>query len=66
MSMYKCPECGSTRKFNIIAMSLVEVDGENGYVEDHDGFEWERNSYCSCADCYYEGECKDFEVEQED
>lgn len=66
MAAIKCPKCGSTDKFYIRAWSNVEVDGDTGYVEDHDGFEWDGTSLCTCDNCYHEGYYQDFKFYQEE
>lgn len=64
MAKYKCPKCGCTYSFNIVATALVEVDGETGYVEDREEFEWDGDSTCVCPNCYYEGKEREFNQER--
>lgn len=66
MAKIKCPECGATDRFYITANCFIEVNGETGYVEDHEGFKWEGTAPCTCAECYYEGYYQDFKVYEED
>lgn len=63
MAVYKCPKCGDTDKFFIAAVSDVEVEGETGYVEDHEGFMWDGDSTCICSNCFYEGKEREFNQE---
>lgn len=60
MEALKCPNCGSSRKFGITAYSVVEIEGSTGYVEDHYGFEWDKDTECVCHDCQYSAEYSQF------
>lgn len=66
MSVLRCPKCGNTDTFIVEAYSNVEVDGETGYVEEHDGFLWGDDSPCTCGSCDYGGTYDEFEVDKED
>lgn len=66
MARLLCPKCGNKEKFYIEARSNVEVDGETGHVEDHDGFEWDDTAPCTCGECYHEADYNYFTVAWED
>lgn len=65
MAMYKCPKCGWTDKFYVDATANVEIDGDTGYVEDHDGFSWFGDSIMVCSSCYHEATEEEFRTGEE-
>lgn len=50
---FKCPKCGQYERFEITVKTVLEVtdDGQED-IGDH---EWDRDSFCRCPECGWQG-----------
>lgn len=58
---FKCPKCGYEDHFVISA--TCEIDVTDDGTECRDGYTWEKDSACMCAECNYNGKISDFVVQ---
>jgi len=56
---YKCPECGNTESFEIIADVLIRLD-DAGIADYISGTDWDNNSNFTCTWCHASGIGEDF------
>jgi len=60
---FQCPKCKSFGPFRIeVTTTILMYDDGSDY--DHDGLEWEEDSYCECNECDFHGMVKDFQTSQ--
>ena len=71
--MMKCPHCGSVdlRVAAELTCRVVQITSPQGDIVDDietiDGCDpyWDLESFTSCADCYHDGEAKDFVIDED-
>jgi hypothetical protein len=61
---FQCPECKSYGPFHILVTTMVLMSDE-GTEESGGDQEWDKDSYCACANCDHNGTVRDF-INEED
>lgn len=57
---FRCPQCGATARFKIVAKALFEVTDDG--AECVGDVEWDDDSFCECGDCKCKGKVRNFTV----
>jgi len=60
----RCPECGNTSRFTIVA--LVDADVSDDGAEFHGDAEWDDDSRITCPKCNRTGNLKEFKAKPQD
>ena len=59
---FQCPKCKAYEPF-VIEVTTFVVFNDDGSDYDHDGYEWNENSYCRCVSCGKDGIVEKFMAE---
>lgn len=63
--MFKCPECGSTDRFDLNVISRATYDQTYDSIEELLFEDWLDNGYVCCEACGYDGNFDEFQVNDE-